>query len=78
MMRRKDARRPALHPPDKAMTREELAELGRKVSLLAPNGVERGLSATLTNLAPWLADSPATAVQELVAACKLLRKWRKQ
>jgi len=70
------ARRPDLGE-EKIWTREELREIAHNLTLLSVNGVREFYERAYRECRISPRDFPAArAVQELVQAWKLLRKWR--
>jgi hypothetical protein len=73
------ARRPDPSEYDRPLTREQLAQLTRRLAVLSPYDVQRAyreahvLCAMHGDLLP-----PAAAVQELVTAWKLMRQWKRR
>jgi len=68
------ARRPE---PETILTREQLAEFTRKLAMLSDDGVERIYEETYRECAyRERILPPAAAIQQLVAAWKVLRKFR--
>ncbi len=71
------ARRPDSAEFDKPLTREQLAQLKRRLAVLSPYDVAKAYReahvrcAIKGDLLP-----PAAAVQELVTAWKLMRQWK--
>jgi hypothetical protein len=72
------ARRPDLGQ-EKIWTREELKEIAHNLALLSVNGVREFYERAYREcrISPRVFPS-ARAVQELVQAWKLLRKWRRR
>ena len=72
------ARRPNLGK-EKIWTREELQEITHNLTLLSVNGVREFYERVYRECRISPRDfPPARAVQELVLAWKLLRKWRRR
>jgi len=70
------ARRPDLGQ-EKIWTREELRDIAHNLALLSVNGVREFYERAYRECRISPRDfPPARAVQELVQAWKLLRKWR--
>ncbi len=71
------ARRPDPSEFDKPLTREQLAQLTRRLAVLSPYDVQKAYReahqrcSMREDLLP-----PAAALQELVTAWKLMRQWR--
>ena len=69
------ARRP--RPPDEILTRKDLAELQRRLSMMSPTAVQDFYQSAhmVCRIGPGHFPS-ARAIQELVQAWKQMRKWR--
>ena len=71
------ARRPDPAEYDKPLTRDELAHLTRRLAVLSPYDVQRAYREAHARCC--MRDDllpPASAVQELVTAWKLMRQWK--
>jgi len=63
---------------DETLSKEALAELRRRLAMLHVSGVEQFYRDAYARCAPVAGRVPkASAIQELVTAWKLLRKWSK-
>lgn len=72
------ARRPDFGE-EKIWTREDLREISHNLALLSPQGVRDFYERAYRECRLSQRDfPPARAVQELVQAWKLLRKWRRR
>jgi hypothetical protein len=71
------ARRPDLAEFDKPLSREQLAQLTRRLAVLSPHDVQRAYCDAYVRCA-MNGDllPPAAAMQELVTAWKLMRQWK--
>jgi hypothetical protein len=69
------ARRP-MHPPNDAMTREQLKELQRSLRLLSPYAVKEKYR-TIVDRCRFLDLPTPRIIQELVTTWKVLWRWRK-
>jgi hypothetical protein len=71
------ARRPDLAEFDRPLTRDQLAQLTRRLAVLRPDDVQRAYREAYVRCA-MSGDllPPAAAVQELVTSWKLLRQWK--
>jgi hypothetical protein len=69
------ARRP--QPPDEVLSRKELTELQRRLSMMSTTAVQDFYQSayTVCRIGPGHFPS-ARAIQELVQAWKQMRKWR--
>lgn len=71
------ARRPDPAEFDKRLSRDELAQLTRRLAVLSPYEVQRAYREAHQRC--FMKDDllpPAAAVQELVTAWKLMRQWK--
>jgi len=58
------------------LTRDQVAELQRRLSMLHPSSVEQAYQDAYERCAPVAGRIPkASVIQELVTSWKLLRKW---
>jgi len=72
------ARRPDINRQEEVMSREDLSALGRSLALLSPSAVRDFYERAYQRCRISDRDfPPARAIQELVQAWKLLRKWRR-
>jgi hypothetical protein len=64
--------------PDEMLTADQLAELQRRLSMLHPSSVEQAYRDAYERCAPVVGRVPkASAIQELVTAWRVLRKWER-
>ena len=71
------ARRPDLAEFDKPLTKDQLAELVRRLSLLSPYDVQQAYRRAHQQCCMQGEMLPrAAAIQEMVAAWKIMRRWR--
>ena len=64
---------------DEPFTPEQLAELRRRIAMLAPSNVEAAYRAAYEECAPVRGRlAMAKAIQELVTAWKQFRKWARR
>lgn len=72
------ARRPDFNKGEEILSREDLKELGQRLSHLSINGVRDFYERAYQQCRITSRDFPsARAVQELVQAWRQLRKWRR-
>ena len=71
------ARRPERGSAE-TLDRKQLAELYRNLSMLSPSHVESFYREAYSRCSLGCGVPPAKAVQELVTAWRLLRKWRRR